>query len=163
MRAAILGFAGLLVAAAPAFAQTPPSPQPQQKFAATAIAPAASSAVPGGNPFDIHTLRDLASACTVRNDSPYYIAATSMCAGYAAAVIDFHLLDTMGPRHNKRKVCLPTPEPTRRAAVAGLVSWVQSNPQYLDEPAASAVLRYFINTYPCHRKTFQWSPPGPMQ
>ena len=157
MRAVALGLAGLLAATAPVLAQTP------QTLAASGVQPAASAPMPVANPLDIHTLRDLAGACSLRNDNPYYIAATSMCAGYTAAVIDFHLLDTMGPRHDKRKVCLPSPVPTRREAVAGLVAWVQSNPQYLDEPAASAVLRYFINVYPCHRKTFQWSPPGPMQ
>jgi hypothetical protein len=166
MRLAILGCAGLLAAAAPALAQqspqAPQAPAPQT-YAANGIAPVASQPVPGGNPLDIHTLRDLDAACTLRNDNPYYVAATSMCAGYTSAVLDFHLLDTLGARHNKRKVCLPNPTPTRRQAVTGLVSWVQSNPQYLDEPAASAVLRYFINTYPCHQHTFQWSPPGPMQ
>lgn len=125
--------------------------------------PAPAAPAPQADPFDIRTLRDLVAACSTRNDSPYYISATSFCAGYQAAIIDFHLLDTMGPRHDKRKVCLPVPAPTRREAVSGLIAWAQSNPQYLDEPAASAVLRYFINTYPCHRKTFQWSPPGPMQ
>lgn len=157
MRLAALGCVGLLAAAVPALAQTP------QTLAANSATPVAAAPIATANPFDVRTLRDLATACTMRNDNPYYVSATSLCAGYIAAVIDFHLLDTMGPRHSKRKVCLPTPAPTRRESVVGLVSWVQSNPQYADEPAASAVLRYFINTYPCHRKTFQWSPPGPMQ
>ncbi|WP_288048994.1 Rap1a/Tai family immunity protein [Acidiphilium sp.] len=165
MRLAVLGCLGLL-AATPALAQssangaTAPS---GQAMTANTVMPVAAQPMPTASPLDIHNLRDLALACTLRNDNPYYVAGTSLCAGYEAAVLDFHLLDTMGSRHNKRKVCLPNPAPTRRQSVAGLVSWVQSNPQYLDEPAASGVLRYFINTYPCHRKTFQWSPPGPMQ
>ena len=171
MRLAVLGCLGLLVAG-PALAQSaangsaPAGSAPalgQSTMAATTMTPVTTQPMPVANPLDIHNLRDLALACTLRNDNPYYVAGTSLCAGYEAAVLDFHLLDTMGPRHNKRKVCLPNPAPTRRQSVAGLVSWVQSNPQYLDEPAASGVLRYFINTYPCNRKTFQWSPPGPMQ
>ena len=171
MRLAILGCLGLL-AATPAFAQSaangataaPGQAAPgQTTMPANTATPAAAKPMPVASPLDIHSLRDLALACTLHNDNPYYVAGTSLCAGYEAAVLDFHLLDTMGPRHNKRKVCLPNPAPTRRQAVAGLVSWMQSNPQYLDEPAASGVLRYFINTYPCNRKTFQWSPPGPMQ
>lgn len=164
MRLALLGCIGMLAAPLAAFAQNQPSQgQPSQMLATNGTAPAASAPTTGGNPLDIRSLRDLATACTMRNDNPYYVAATSLCAGYEAAVLDFHLLDTMGPRHNKRKVCLPTPTPSRRQTTVGLVSWVQSNPQYLDEPAASGVLRYFISSYPCHRRTFQWSAPGPMQ
>lgn len=176
MRLVVLGCLGLL-ATAPAFAQSAAggaasaaglspaglSPAGQTAMTANSVLPVTVQPMPAASPLDIHNLRDLALACTLRNDNPYYVAGTSLCAGYEAAVLDFHLLDTMGPRHDKRKICLPNPAPTRRQSVAGLVSWVQSNPQYLDEPAASGVLRYFINTYPCHRKTFQWSPPGPMQ
>jgi len=162
MRLAILGFVGLLAAASPAFAGTPQQVAAQQ-VAATSAVPVAAAPVITGSPLEIRTLKDVVDACSVRNDSPYYIAATSLCAGYVQGVLDFHLLDTIGPRQNKRKVCLPTPTPTRRAILADLVSWSRSAPQYMDEPAASAVLRYFINTYPCHRRTFQWSPPGPMQ
>ncbi len=169
MRLAMFGCLGLLAVASSGFAVAETLPGDAKAAPAPATQTAAVSNVtpvvvqPAANPFDIHTLRDLAASCTLRNDNPYYVAGTSLCAGYEAAVLDFHLLDTMGSRHNKRKVCLPTPAPSRRQSVIGLVSWLQSNPQYLDEPAASGVLRYFINTYPCNRKTFQWSPPGPMQ
>lgn len=169
----LCGLAAALLSLGPAQAA---SPSPPQGASAAGSAPAntagtASPVLPvvatatGStlNPFDIHTLRDLTAACTMRNDNPYYVAATSLCTGYTEAVLDFHLLETMGPRSGKRKVCLPNPAPSKREAVSGLIAWVQSNPQYLDEPAASGVLRYFVNTYPCHRKTFQWSPPGPMQ
>lgn len=166
MRLALLGCIGLMTATT-ALAQPLPGQASQAQHgpqvAANGVVPAAAAPVATGNPLEIRSLRDLATACSMRNDNPYYVAATSLCAGYEAAVLDFHLLDTMGPRHNKRKVCLPNPAPSRRQTTAGLVSWVQSNPQYLDEPAASGVLRYFINNYPCNRKTFQWSPPGPMQ
>lgn len=166
--AALLPQAGALAAPQGGQANTPASPSaapaPGTPLAANGVVPVV--ATPTGstlNPFDIHTLRDLTAACTLRNDNPYYVAATSLCTGYTEAVLDFHLLETMGPRQSKRKVCLPTPAPSKREVVTGLVAWAQTNPQYLDEPAASGVLRYFINTYPCHRKTFQWSPPGPMQ
>ncbi len=163
MRAAVLGCLGLLAAACPGAAFAQPQTAGGSSAAANQALPVVAQPAASANSLDIHTLRDLFATCTLRNDNPYYVAATSLCAGYEAAVLDFHLLDTLGARHNKRKVCLPTPAPTRRQSVVGLVSWMQSNPQYLDEPAASGVLRYFINTYPCNRKTFQWSPPGPMQ
>ncbi len=173
MRLALLGCVGLLAATLPALADNAhpttlaasnqagaPGSAPVQSVAPAAAAPMATT---GSAALEIHTLRDLYNACTTRSDNPLYISATSLCAGYQEAVLDFHLLDTMGARHGKRKVCLPNPAPTRRQSIAGLIAWAQAAPQYMDEPAASAVLRYFINAYPCNRKTFQWSPPGPMQ
>ena len=170
MRLALLGCVGLLAATLPALADTTKladnaKSAPLPAATAPNVVPAASApvATAGTGALEIHSLRDLYNACTTRSDNPLYISATSLCAGYQEAVLDFHLLDTMGARHGKRKVCLPNPAPTRRQSIAGLITWAQAAPQYMDEPAASAVLRYFINAYPCNRKTFQWSPPGPMQ
>jgi len=171
MRLALLGCVGLLAATLPALADTTKLADNAKPAAVPAastpqsIVPAASAPVAavGSGALEIHSLRDLYNACTTRSDNPLYISATSLCAGYQEAVLDFHLLDTMGARHGKRKVCLPDPAPTRRQSISGLIAWAQAAPQYMDEPAASAVLRYFINAFPCNRKTFQWSPPGPMQ
>ena len=130
---AALGFCLLL--AAPAWAQT-----------AAPAAPAAAATPPPA--FNVRTLSDLVALCNTPETDPSYPGAIGLCVGYGSGVLDYHLADTARNRR-MRKVCLPTPPPTRGEARKMFISWAQENPQYAESPAVYGVMRFFIATFPC--------------
>ena len=142
MRVALSVIASLALTGS-ALAQTPaPSPgSPAAAAPAPAPTPAASN---------ITTTRDLVALCNTAETDPTYPGAIGLCVGYGSGVLAYHLADTRA--HTRaRKVCLPSPPPSRGEARRLFVAWAQSNDRYMDEPAVDGVMRFLITTYPCRR------------
>ncbi len=114
-------------------------------------APAPQRAMAAGLPssFDIRSFNDLTSVCGMPSEHPLGAAAKSLCSGYLAGVLDFHMLDTAGTRRNYRLVCLPQPVPSRAAVIDEMLGWAHDHPKSLGEPAPNGVLRFFASAYPC--------------
>ncbi len=132
---AILTAVGCLILSVPAVAQTP---QPT----AQAVTPPPA--------LNIRTTRDLVALCSTPETDPSYPGAIGLCVGYGSGVLDYHLADTAG-RKRARRVCVPTPAPTRGEARQMFVAWAQEHPQYMDEPAVDGVMRFLITTFPCRK------------
>ena len=133
---AILTVMGCLALSAPAFAQTA-----QQPAAPPAKTPP---------PLNIRTTGDLVALCDTPESAPDYPGAIGLCVGYGSGVLDYHLADTQG-RGRTRRVCVPTPEPTRGEARTMFIAWAHQHPQYMDEPAVDGVMRFLITTFPCRK------------
>ena len=143
MRMALTVAAGLVLTV-PAFGQsTAPSATPTSP-----ASPTTSAALPPAS--NIRTTSDLMALCNTPTTDPSYPGAIGLCVGYGSGVVDYHLADTYGHRR-ARKICFTSPPPTRGEARQMFVSWAQSHPQYMDEPAVEGVMRFMITTFPCHR------------
>lgn len=131
---------GLMALALPALAQT----------SAPANAPPATTSPAAPPASNVRTTSDLVALCNTPNTDPSYPGAIGLCVGYGSGVLDYHLADTAG-RKRMRKVCMPSPPPTRGEARQMFVTWAQSNPQYMDEPAVDGVMRFLITSFPCRK------------
>lgn len=133
MRAILMG--GLWLALTlPALAQTTQQPAPAKPLP----------------PLNIRTTADLVALCDTPQTDPSYPGAIGLCVGYGSGVLDYHLADTAG-RRRARRVCLPTPGPTRGEARTMFIAWAHEHPQYMSEPAVDGVMRFLIATFPCRR------------
>lgn len=144
MRATLSALVVLALAGA-ASAQTSP---PNGASPVPAAPPAAGTRPPAA--LNIRTTRDLVNLCDTSDTDPGYPGAIGLCVGYGSGVIDYHFAENRA-RSRGRKVCLPSPPPTRGEARKMFIAWARTNQQYMDEPAVNGVMRFAITTFPCHK------------
>lgn len=125
-----------LALSVPVVAQTPPPP--------------ATQAAKPPPPLNIRTTADLVALCDTPETDPDYPGAIGLCVGYGSGVLDYHLADT-AQRRRARRVCVPTPAPTRGAARTLFIAWAHQHPQYMNAPAVDGVMRFLMTTYPCRK------------
>jgi hypothetical protein len=143
MRIAILACLGLLAGTGMAAAQD-----------LTPASPSVMTGVPGAG-LPLRTMADLDAACAAANGNSMDIDTgfqqkQATCSGYTEGVVDAYLSMT-AQQPAMRQVCLPNPAPQRGALVQQLVTWYNANPRDATEPAAPAVLQFFMATYPCQK------------
>jgi len=49
----------------------------------------------------------------------------------------------------QRRICLPSPAPTRATMLAEFVKWADGNPSNKVDPAAASLLKFKSERYPC--------------
>jgi Ssp1 endopeptidase immunity protein Rap1a len=101
--------------------------------------------------FRLRSGADLVALCAAPDSDPLYTAAIHMCHGFGAGTFQTIMALT---RHEKMQplLCPPEPSPSRNQTVARFLEWAGRNPQYLTDPAAETVGRFFIMTFPCPPK-----------
>lgn len=98
--------------------------------------------------FQVRTTADYVALCTTSPDDQIYEAAVAFCHGFAVGAYQYYLAMAEASPED-RYVCLPNPPPTRVAALADFVAWINGNPQYLQDKPVDSVFRYLKSRYPC--------------
>jgi hypothetical protein len=85
--------------------------------------------------FQVRTTRDLVELCGVGESDPLRVAALHFCQGFLVGTVQYHQAAMAAPGHVP-VVCLPSPPPSRDAAVREFVAWARQNPGAPDERPA---------------------------
>jgi len=109
------------------------------------FAAGAQAADPG---FPVRTTGDLAALCAPRPVDPHAIAKLNFCHGFAQGVLSGEL-ERVRASQGTRRICLPSPGPTRTQTLAEFVKWVQAIPANANELAAAGLLKFLGERYPC--------------
>ena len=132
MRLKTILTAAVLLAAAPAMAQTP-------------------SAARGSH---TATVAELAALCATPASAGNFTEANGLCRGFIGGFAQYHAAMTQPGTRHRPLFCVPDPAPTGAQAAAAFAAWSQANPQHANELAVDGLARWFIATYPCPQ------PPG---
>lgn len=98
--------------------------------------------------FQIRTTAELVKLCDVNAADPMNVAATSFCLGFGTGVHQGQQLRQAATRAAPI-YCMPTPSPSRTAAMTGFIAWAKATPAVAELTPAAGVLQYLIVTYPC--------------
>lgn len=100
--------------------------------------------------FLLRNTGDLVDLCSSSQTDPLYTAASNFCHGFALGV--FRVLQEQDmARRSGHLFCLPTPSPTRNEGIAGLLQWVNANPNQMAQSAADSIAMFLSQQYPCPR------------
>lgn len=100
------------------------------------------------NDFRAETTREMVALCGADPASETYVAAIHFCHGFAIGAYQYHAsLAAASPAD--RFVCLSDPAPSRSAAIADFLRWMDQHAEYLPEPPVDSMFRYLASRYPC--------------
>jgi Rap1a immunity proteins len=111
------------------------------------ILPAAVLAATTQDNFLIRTTADLVVLCTADQSDPMMPEALGFCQGFGVGV--YRTLEATQAGLPRPLFCPPSPPPSRSAAIASFVAWVQANPSVAPEAPTDGILDYLEHTYPC--------------
>lgn len=98
--------------------------------------------------FRAETTREMVALCGADPASETYVAAIHFCHGFAIGAYQYHAsLAAASP--GNRFVCLPDPAPSRSAAIADFLGWMEQHAEYLPDPPVDSMFRYLASRYPC--------------
>lgn len=100
--------------------------------------------------FEAKTTRELLNLCTASSNDPLYQSAVNFCHGFLVGAYRYYQASDAG-LEGYRLVCLPDPAPTRNAAIAMFIDWVQAHPQYMDEKPVETEFRFLMEKWPCKK------------
>lgn len=101
--------------------------------------------------FHLRTTGDLVALCAPAPNDRMMTAAVNFCHGYATGTYSA-LAEVDEARRGPKLVCLPTPPPTRNAALAEFVTWARARPERLALPPLDGVVGFMRDQYPCPRR-----------
>ena len=95
------------------------------------------------------TMRDFVGYCAAAPADPLFSAKVNFCQGFAEGAIAVERsYDAAMPRMRKM-FCIPQPAPSRNAAVADLVVWMNNNPSHGGDAPADGLFRFLGDRFPC--------------
>lgn len=99
--------------------------------------------------FQVPTTRDLVDLCSASStEGPISTAALNFCQGFLLGSVLVQIEhDAADPRH--KIFCLPSPPPTRSAAMDGFVTWAKADPARMTLRPADGFFSYLAETYAC--------------
>ncbi len=100
--------------------------------------------------FKAKTTQNLVNLCTATETDPQYKEAIHFCHGYLVGAYHYHHAEKTGP-DSKTEICFPDPRPTRNAAIAKVITWMQQHPEYLNEPPVETEFRALMDIWPCKK------------
>jgi hypothetical protein len=101
--------------------------------------------------FLVRTTGDLVDLCADTSVSdPMMTAAQNFCQGFMLGV--YQVLQQVDAGQPKRAFCMPTPPPTRTAAIAAFVQWAKSSPSETARPPGDGVFEFLTQRFPCPAK-----------
>jgi len=113
--------------------------------------PAGARSAPTEQTFVVRTTGDLAALCADTSASdPMMTAAQNFCEGFMVGA--YQVLQQVDVARAKRAFCVPTPPPTRTAAIASFVQWAQANPSETARAPADGVFEFLTQRFPCRAK-----------
>jgi hypothetical protein len=98
---------------------------------------------------------DLVALCTAQKNDPLFAAAINYCQGFVEGVVETALSYAAVGLQSHRPFCLPSPPPALDQAASDFASWATSDPTRLDQPALVGLIKYLIDSYPCHQAVTQ--------
>ena len=101
--------------------------------------------------FHLRTTGDLVALCAPAPTDRMMTAAVNFCHGYATGAYSA-LAEVDAARRGPKLACLPTPAPTRNAALAEFVTWARAQPERLALPPLDGVVGFMRDQYPCPRR-----------
>ncbi len=118
-------------------------------FAMLVLVAAAPAAYAATEPnFGARTTGDLVELCDPRTDSAMDQAGVNFCHGFTLGAVRVEMQHDLASRSMKL-FCLPTPMPSRNAAIAAFVVWARAMPQRLDMPAIDGLFGFLGENFPC--------------
>ncbi|MEO1723060.1 MAG: Rap1a/Tai family immunity protein [Pseudomonadota bacterium] len=91
---------------------------------------------------------DLVDLCNVKVQEAAYASAIHMCHGYIVGVHQMHEA-AIKPSETGGFYCLPSPPPSRDAAVVAFLNWAQATEGSLGLPAIEGLMRWASSEFPC--------------
>ena len=98
--------------------------------------------------FVVSSAGDLAALCSVAPGDPYQQQALHFCHGFVVGAYHYHLKSTGGPE-GSGFVCVPDPAPSRDAAIAEFLAWLDEHPAQQQEDAVDALFEWAAARFPC--------------
>ncbi len=71
----------------------------------------------------------------------------SFCFGFGEGVYQGYLANRS--LDSKPTICFAGRSETRNMILQKFLAWTKANPQYIQEPAAKTLMRFFADNYPC--------------
>lgn len=118
------------VLAAPAFAQVMPPAHQESGF-------------------PVRNAGDLATLCAAKAPDTRMAAKLNFCFGYAQGVVSLEQERALANKPDARKVCFPSPAPSRASTMEAYAKWVHATPANANMPAAESVMKYLTERFPC--------------
>ena len=115
-------------------------------FAAVMAATPASASSPD-TAIQVRTAGDLADLCAAPRTDPTGPERQNFCHGYAdgAVVMELKREAAVG----KKRICFPTPAPTREATMSEFVKWTRAIPKNQVLPATDGLFTFLSERFPC--------------
>jgi hypothetical protein len=98
--------------------------------------------------FQVQTAKQLADLCRANPQDSDAIAAVQFCQGFITGAYHYHVASVAGPA-TKSVICFKDNQPSRGAAAAAFVTWLDAHPQYMNEDAVEAQFKWLTETWPC--------------
>jgi hypothetical protein len=113
--------------------------------------PSGARSAPTEQTFFMRTTSDLVDLCADTSASdPMMTAAQNFCQGFILGA--YQVLRQVDAGRGKPAFCVPTPPPTRTAAIAAFVQWAQANPSETARPPVDGVFEFLTQRFPCPAK-----------
>jgi len=97
--------------------------------------------------FLVRRTRDVIALCSAAETDPLYTAAIHFCHGFLLGAFQYHVAAREGL--GTKKVCLPTPQPSRNEGIRNFIDWARDNPQFWDENPVDTMVRFVDLKWEC--------------
>ncbi|MEM9762913.1 MAG: Rap1a/Tai family immunity protein [Pseudomonadota bacterium] len=91
---------------------------------------------------------DLVDLCNAKVQEANFASAIHMCHGYLVGAHQLHEA-AVTPSETGGFYCLPSPPPSRDAAVVAFVNWAQATDGAMGLPAIEGLMRWANSEFPC--------------
>ncbi|MEO1274506.1 MAG: Rap1a/Tai family immunity protein [Pseudomonadota bacterium] len=91
---------------------------------------------------------DLVDLCNAKVQEPNFASAIHMCHGYIVGAHQLHEA-AVKPSETGGFYCLPSPPPSRDAAVLAFVNWARATDGAMGLPAIEGLMRWANSEFPC--------------
>ncbi|MGE0224184.1 MAG: Rap1a/Tai family immunity protein [Acetobacteraceae bacterium] len=111
------------------------------------LAPLPAGAVTEAN-FAVETTGDLVALCSADPKAPLGTAALNFCHGFVAGAVRVQQANDAARRPTPL-FCLPSPPPSRDAAINEFVEWAKAEPARLEQRPFESMFRFLAQKHPC--------------